>query len=138
MPDATEAAGKAAMGRMVGGLREARKVPRPRKGWLHLFRKTMHLSAGEVARRMKVSRHQPLQFEQAEARDSITLHSLRRMADAMGFDLVYGLIPKHKPAVVIEGGLRHEWAEGSEGAYPTIDLETALTELVGLLGKEPG
>jgi transcriptional regulator with XRE-family HTH domain len=101
MSNETPVASPESMARMLAGLNDARKVPRPKRGWMRIFRNGARLSAGEVARRMGVSRHLPLQFEKAEANDSITLRSLRSMADAMGFDLVYGLIPKddHKPAI---------------------------------------
>lgn len=72
----------------------AGKMPRPSGGWLRLVRIAIRLSAGEVARRMGTSRQLPLQFEKAEAEDSITLRSLRAMAGALGFDLVYALVPK--------------------------------------------
>jgi transcriptional regulator with XRE-family HTH domain len=87
-----------AMSRMLQGLSDARRIQRPKTGWLRLCRKHAGLSAGEVARRMGLSRHLPLQFERNEITDRITLRSLRSMADAMGYDFVYGLIPKQNPA----------------------------------------
>jgi transcriptional regulator with XRE-family HTH domain len=137
MSATTEAAEKAAIARMMKGLNEARKVPRPGRGWLQLFRKSMQLSAGEVARRMKVSRHQPLQFEKAEVRDSITLRSLRSMAEAMDCDLVYGLIPKQKVTVtaVPEPRLRSDEVKAVEKSFPVLDSKTTLTELLDLVQK---
>jgi len=75
-----------------------RKHLQPRGGWLRVTRRYDRVSAGEVARRMGVCRQLPLQFEKAEANDSITLRSLRSMADALGYDLVYALVPKVKQA----------------------------------------
>ena len=137
MSATTDAAEKAAIARMMQGLNEARKVPRPRGGWLQLFRKSMQLSAGEVARRMKVSRHQPLQFEKAEVRGSITLRSLRSMAEAMDCDLVYGLIPKKKVTVtaVPEPRLRRDEAKKDGSSFPILDSKTTLTELLDLVQK---
>jgi DNA-binding XRE family transcriptional regulator len=82
---------------MVKGLIMAGKCERPRIGWLKLYRRSHKLTAGELAKRMGVTRHVPLRFEKAEARDAITLRSLRKMACAMDMELVYGLIPKAKP-----------------------------------------
>jgi transcriptional regulator with XRE-family HTH domain len=75
-----------------------RRYLQPRGGWLRATRLHGRLSAGEVARRLGVSRQLPLQFERAEANNSITLKSLRSMADALGYDLVYALVPKDKKA----------------------------------------
>jgi hypothetical protein len=75
-----------------------RKHLQPRAGWLRATRLYSRLSAGDVARRMGVCRQLPLQFEKAEADDSITLRSLRAMASALGYELVYVLVPKIKQA----------------------------------------
>jgi transcriptional regulator with XRE-family HTH domain len=137
MSATTDAAGKAAIAKMMQGLNQARKVPRPGGGWLKLFRKSMQLSAGEVARRMKVSRHQPLQFEKAEMRDSITLRSLRSMAEAMDCDLVYGLIPKQKVTVVAvpEPHIRRDEMKIGQRSFPILDSNTTLTDLLDLVEK---
>lgn len=87
----------ATMNRLMQGLSDIRGIPRPKIGWLRLCREHARLSAGEVARKMGISRHLPLQFERNEVTDSITLKSLRSMADAMGYDFVYGMIPKQVP-----------------------------------------
>ena len=73
---------------------EARKVPRPKRGWIRSVRLALNVSAAELARTLKRSRHLPLQLEKAEESDAITLKSLRGVADALGCDLVYALVPK--------------------------------------------
>ena len=54
----------------------------------------MGVSAGELGRILGVSRQLPLQFEKAEAEDSITLKSLRNVAHGLDCDLVYALVPR--------------------------------------------
>lgn len=70
-----------------------RGLGRPPAGWLRAAREAAGLSAGEVGRRLGVSRQLPLQFERAEAADTITLKSLRAVAAALGCELVYALVP---------------------------------------------
>jgi hypothetical protein len=43
---------------------------------------------------MGVKRQSIMDFEAAEANDRITLQNLRRVAGAMGCDLVYAIVPK--------------------------------------------
>jgi predicted DNA-binding mobile mystery protein A len=74
--------------------RTAQKLPRPRQGWIRAVREALGVSAGELGRLLGVSRQLPLQFEKAEADDSITLKSLRSVAGALGCDLVYALVPR--------------------------------------------
>ena len=80
--------------RSLGPFRAAAKTPRPPKGWLRAIREAAGISASEVARTLKTSRQLPLQLEQAEAEDRITLKSLRAAANALGCELVYALVPR--------------------------------------------
>jgi predicted DNA-binding mobile mystery protein A len=87
----------AELDRCLDGFRAAREVSRPRKGWIRAIREALGVSAGELGRILGVSRQLPLQFEKAEADDSITLKSLRKVANALGCDLVYALVPRAAP-----------------------------------------
>ena len=80
--------------RELEGFRSARAVARPERGWLRTVREAAGISAGELGRKLGVSRQLPLQFEKAEAEDSITLKSLRNVAAALDCDLVYALVPR--------------------------------------------
>jgi predicted DNA-binding mobile mystery protein A len=72
----------------------ASKVPRPPMGWVRAMRQALGISASELGRSLGRSRQLPLQLEKAEASDAITLKSLRSVANAMGCDLVYALVPR--------------------------------------------
>jgi predicted DNA-binding mobile mystery protein A len=72
----------------------ARAVSRPQKGWIRAIREALGVSAGELGRILGTSRQLPLQFEKAEAADTITLKSLRSVANALDCDLVYALVPR--------------------------------------------
>jgi predicted DNA-binding mobile mystery protein A len=76
------------------GFRTAQVILRPPVGWIRTMREALGVSAGELGRVLGVSRQLPLQFEKAEADDSITLKSLRNVAHALGCDLVYALVPR--------------------------------------------
>jgi predicted DNA-binding mobile mystery protein A len=72
----------------------ARTVQRPSKGWLAAVRTASAISLRDVATVLGV-RHQTVAYlEKAEAEDKITLKKLRETADALGCDLVYGLVPR--------------------------------------------
>ena len=80
--------------RNLQSLRGARAVPRPAHGWLKTVREALGLTLDTVGQRSRNSRSDVRSFERAEARDRITLRSLRKVADAMGCELVYALVPK--------------------------------------------
>jgi predicted DNA-binding mobile mystery protein A len=78
--------------RALANLREL--PPRPTTGWLASVREALGLTLEEIGRRIHASRQAVQQFEKAEADDRITLAALRRVADAMGCELKYALVPK--------------------------------------------
>jgi predicted DNA-binding mobile mystery protein A len=74
--------------------RDARKIPRPQKGWVRAIREAIGVSSSELGLKLGTSRQLALQQEKAEAEDRITLKSLRMVANALGCDLVYALVPR--------------------------------------------
>jgi predicted DNA-binding mobile mystery protein A len=76
-------------------LSEARSLPpRPSGGWIASVREALGLTLAEVGQHLGAPRQTIQKFERAEATDRITLGTLRRVADAMGCDLIYALVPK--------------------------------------------
>ncbi|PTY08866.1 hypothetical protein DB347_04660 [Opitutaceae bacterium EW11] len=61
------------------------------KGWLRAARERLGLSRAEVARRLGVSRASVQDFELGELRGSISLASFRRVALALGCDVLLNL-----------------------------------------------
>jgi predicted DNA-binding mobile mystery protein A len=72
----------------------AKQTARPVRGWLRAVREALGVSQEQVASAAKVKRQSIIGFEKAEARDRITIRNLRRVADAMGCELVYAIVPK--------------------------------------------
>jgi predicted DNA-binding mobile mystery protein A len=76
-------------------LNEARNLPpRPSGGWIASVREALGLTLAEVGRHLRAPRQTVQKFERAESTDRITLGTLRRVADAMGCELIYALVPK--------------------------------------------
>ena len=66
----------------------------PRSGWVRAIREALGISQSQIAARAGVSRATVQQWERAEARRRITLHSLDRIAAAMGCQVALALVPK--------------------------------------------
>ena len=58
------------------------------------MREALGLTLAQVGESMHLTRQRIHAFEHAEARDRITLASLQRVAEAMGCELVYRIVPK--------------------------------------------
>jgi transcriptional regulator with XRE-family HTH domain len=84
------------------------------EGWLRRTRQALDVPAAEVARRMGLVTGSIFRFEVAESRGVIEMGTLRRAAEALGCDLVYGLTPKDGTlttmAEVLEAGRREKRA----------------------------
>lgn len=71
-----------------------RDLSRPTYGWLRAVREALGLTLEAVGSKTGNSRMEIHAFEKSEARSRITLASLEKVADAMGCELVYAIIPK--------------------------------------------
>src|SRR5258708_1197704 len=74
--------------------KKARRTPRPPRGWIRAVREALGISQHQVAKAVRVKQQRLKDFETAEANDRITLRTLRRVAEAMGCELVYAIVPK--------------------------------------------
>lgn len=67
---------------------------RPRIGWTTSIRQALGMSKTQLAKRLGVTRQSVDELESNELRETITLTSLRKVADALGSDLQYVLVPR--------------------------------------------
>jgi predicted DNA-binding mobile mystery protein A len=63
-------------------------------GWLLGIRQAIGVPASDMARVMGVSRSEVHRMERSEQNERIQLSTLRRAAEGLGCELVYGLVPK--------------------------------------------
>jgi predicted DNA-binding mobile mystery protein A len=82
------------LSRSLASFEEAKTVARPSHGWLQTIREALGISLKQVGRMAGSSKQLIQRFETAEAEDRITLRNLRRVAEAMGCELVYAIVPK--------------------------------------------
>jgi predicted DNA-binding mobile mystery protein A len=75
-------------------LRTMQLIKRPRSGWVKTIRESLGMSATAFARRLGMTHAGVRKLENAEASDSITLASLRKLAVAIDCELHYVLLPR--------------------------------------------
>jgi len=74
--------------------RAAQLSARPRSGWVRAVRESLGMSAAAFARRLGMSPAGVRKLEGAEASDTITLASLRKLAQPLDCELQYALVPR--------------------------------------------
>jgi predicted DNA-binding mobile mystery protein A len=65
----------------------------PVRGWIKAIREGLGMTTQQLARRLNVSQPSVTALEQSEAKGSIELATLRRVAEALDCTLVYALVP---------------------------------------------
>ena len=71
-----------------------KKVRVPRDGWVRTFRHAIGMKLKDLARRLSLNHSTVSRLEKGESDGSISLNSLRKLADDMDCDVVYGLVPR--------------------------------------------
>jgi predicted DNA-binding mobile mystery protein A len=74
----------------------ARRYATPVRGWIKAIREALGMSTAQLAQRLKIKQPSLVQLEQSEAKGTIELRTLRRVAAALDCTLVYALVP-NKP-----------------------------------------
>lgn len=68
----------------------------PAKGWVNTFRTALKMSLRQLGNRLHIAPQSTKEIEEREANGTITLNSLRDVANAMDMQLVYGFVSKHE------------------------------------------
>jgi predicted DNA-binding mobile mystery protein A len=68
----------------------------PTKGWINTFRTALKMSLRQLGNRLQIAPQSTKEIEEREANGSITLNSLRDVANALDLQLVYGFVSKHE------------------------------------------
>jgi predicted DNA-binding mobile mystery protein A len=68
----------------------------PTKGWVYTVRTALKMSLRQLGNRMNFSAQNIKQIEEREVIGTISINSLREVANAMDMQLVYGFVSKHE------------------------------------------
>jgi len=71
----------------------ASRFAAPVRGWIKALRESLGMSAEQLGKRLGIRQPSVVAMEQSEARGTIELATLRRVAAALDCTLVYALVP---------------------------------------------
>ena len=66
----------------------------PRKGWIRAIRDVLGMSGEQLAKRLDTNKQRVSRIEQDEKLGSVTVKTLRNVAEALNCEFVYGFVPK--------------------------------------------
>ena len=98
--------------------RQAGREKNPTNGLLRAVRQVLHIPVAEIAEKMGVNPSGIFELEARELKNTISLRSMSRMAQAMGCKVVYGIVPEggKKLEDIVEERLWKALLEASETA----------------------
>jgi predicted DNA-binding mobile mystery protein A len=71
-----------------------RRYTAPVRGWTKAVREALGMTTAQLAKRLGVKQPSVIAVEQSEAKGTIELATLRRVAEALDCTLVYAFVPK--------------------------------------------
>jgi predicted DNA-binding mobile mystery protein A len=79
--------------RRLTPLRKAEGLARPPRGWIKAIREAMGMTTAQLGRRSGISQSRIPRIERGEVDSTLTMKTLRHVAEAMDCTLVYALVP---------------------------------------------
>jgi len=70
------------------------KVIPPALGWVKSIRTTLGISLKQLSKKMNITKQSLQEIEMRENKGSVTLKTLKEVAQALDMQLVYGFVPK--------------------------------------------
>lgn len=78
----------------------------PVRGWIKAIREGLGMSSEQLAKRLGVKQPSVVALEQSEAKGTIALATLRRVAEALDCTLVYALVPNQPLETIVRDRAR--------------------------------
>lgn len=103
---------------------------RPRAGWINEIRTALLLTSKQLAQRLGVEQSTVTRLEQSEARSSITVESLERVAESLNCELRYVLLPRETLDDQVFKQARKVLQKESQMIEHTLSLEAQETGAV--------
>lgn len=104
-----------------------RAVEQPRMGWIRAIRAALGMSALQLGKRLGMSPQGVLELEKREVAQTVTLATLRRVADALDAELVVALLPKTSLEVMVRDQARRKAIKERNRVVHTMRLEEQET-----------
>lgn len=99
-------------------------VPKlPKDGWARTIRQALGMSGAQLAKRMGSTRNKISILERKEASGDITINQLKELANGLGADLVYCVVPKKDPDQLIEEQARKKASKMIRETHQNMYLE---------------
>lgn len=73
---------------------KTKEVLLPDRGWINTIRTTLNMTMAQLGKKLNITRQGVKKIEDSESNGTITINSIREVANAMEMKLVYAIVPK--------------------------------------------
>lgn len=73
---------------------KTRMILIPKRGWVNTIRTTLNMTMAQLGTKLNITRQGVKRIEESEANGTITINSLKEVANAMDLKFIYALVPK--------------------------------------------
>ena len=121
---------------------DLRRLAPPPRGWIKAIRMALGMSYRQLASRLKVTEPTVADMERSEAKATIQLATLRRVAEALDCTLVYALVPNDTLEEKVQKRARQVARKQLQAVSHTMRLEKqgvatdVLERQIDLLARE--
>ena len=66
----------------------------PTKGWIHTIRTSLNMTMEQLGNKLGITKQGVKKIEESEAKCTVSINTLKEVANAIDMQLVYGFVPK--------------------------------------------
>jgi predicted DNA-binding mobile mystery protein A len=109
----------------------------PRKGWIYAIRTALGMTGADLSRRLNIAPSGVTRIEKNEAEGTINIETLKRVAEALDCDFVYGFVPRRSLELTVRERARKISHRRLALTQQTMSLErqTIRTDLLHKLAE---
>jgi len=104
-------------------LRPLLDVTAPPKGWIRAIRNAFGMTARQLANRLGVAQQAVARIEKGELEGSVTIKTMRRIAECLDCVFVYGFVPRKSLEETVARQAKHVATQRLTQASLTMSLE---------------
>ena len=98
-------------------------IPKPKGGWIKAIRISLGMRVEQLGHRVKLDPTTITRLEQNEAKGTLTLQSLERLAKALDCELVYAIVPRKSLDEIVRDRAEKVLKKERAAAHTTMELE---------------
>ena len=100
-----------------------RNAPPPPKGWIRAIRNALGMTAKQLANRLRVAQQAVARIEKKELEGSVTIKTMRRIAECLDCVFVYGFVPRTSLAETVSRQAKNVATQRLAQVSQTMSLE---------------